>query len=278
MAIARKCHTKPDSLIIKTMEKNHSFIELKNQSKATHVKKDSKSLFSNRSDENLPNKNRSRNHPVYCIFDQHGNRFSCNNYGKCKNESSCIKNHEDHGSLDFGDLRYHPADRQLWCREVFPDILKLMDPDWDTETQDFKFLFNHRYVKTDGSSAQFMHEGSIAYTTENLLPILKIKTFFEISNPLDDGIILLSIFKNSEEKGYCEIFSNAYKHRSNYLLTPRELEILKYSFEGLSSKRIAAKLNLSIHTVKNHKRNCMEKTATHNVAELIHFCIKNNWL
>jgi DNA-binding CsgD family transcriptional regulator len=30
--------------------------------------------------------------------------------------------------------------------------------------------------------------------------------------------------------------------------------------------------------VKNHKRNCMEKTQTHNISELIHICIQNRWL
>jgi DNA-binding CsgD family transcriptional regulator len=41
---------------------------------------------------------------------------------------------------------------------------------------------------------------------------------------------------------------------------------------------IADKLNLSIHTVKNHKRNSMDKTMTHNIAELIHLCILNHWV
>jgi DNA-binding NarL/FixJ family response regulator len=56
------------------------------------------------------------------------------------------------------------------------------------------------------------------------------------------------------------------------------MEIIRLCHEGLSSKMIAEKLNLSIHTVKNHKRNSMNKTLTHNITELIHLCIKNNWL
>ena len=46
-------------------------------------------------------------------------------------------------------------------------------------------------------------------------------------------------------------------------LTPREREVIDLISEGLSNKGIASRLHVSIHTVKSHVRNIMEKLALH---------------
>ncbi|MCC5022613.1 MAG: response regulator transcription factor [Candidatus Synoicihabitans palmerolidicus] len=44
--------------------------------------------------------------------------------------------------------------------------------------------------------------------------------------------------------------------------------------EGLSSKEIAAKLGLSMHTVVNHRSNLMRKTGLHRVAQLSRYAVE----
>jgi two-component system, NarL family, response regulator DevR len=46
-------------------------------------------------------------------------------------------------------------------------------------------------------------------------------------------------------------------------LTPREHEVIDLISEGLSNKGISARLHISVHTVKSHVRNVMEKLALH---------------
>src|SRR5690606_31494914 len=43
------------------------------------------------------------------------------------------------------------------------------------------------------------------------------------------------------------------------LLTPKEQEVLEAVLEGLASKDIAQKLNLSVRTIENHRARIMEK-------------------
>jgi DNA-binding CsgD family transcriptional regulator len=62
------------------------------------------------------------------------------------------------------------------------------------------------------------------------------------------------------------------------LLSKREVEVLKWICDGLSSKQIAGKMFLSIHTVNNHRKNMLEKTNCRNVAELLHYAIVNGYL
>ena len=52
-------------------------------------------------------------------------------------------------------------------------------------------------------------------------------------------------------------------------LTAREKEILLLIREGMLSKEIAAKLNLSIYTINNHRKSILAKLDVDNVMEAI---------
>lgn len=57
-------------------------------------------------------------------------------------------------------------------------------------------------------------------------------------------------------------------------LTPREVEIARLVTEGLSSKEIADRLNLSVRTVEKHRANIMEKLGVREVASLVRYCMQ----
>lgn len=50
-------------------------------------------------------------------------------------------------------------------------------------------------------------------------------------------------------------------------LTRREREIVKHIDDGLSNKEIAGRLNIDVHTVKNHVHNILEKLQVHRRGE-----------
>ncbi|MDY0045079.1 MAG: response regulator transcription factor [Syntrophales bacterium] len=57
-------------------------------------------------------------------------------------------------------------------------------------------------------------------------------------------------------------------------LTPREREILQILAEGMSTKKIAYHLNISVKTVETHRRNIMEKLNIHSISELVKYAIR----
>lgn len=58
------------------------------------------------------------------------------------------------------------------------------------------------------------------------------------------------------------------------VLTDREREVLKLVAEGLATKEIAARLDISSRTVETHRANLMRKLDLHSVARLTQFAIR----
>ncbi|MBP5548753.1 MAG: helix-turn-helix transcriptional regulator [Bacteroidales bacterium] len=62
----------------------------------------------------------------------------------------------------------------------------------------------------------------------------------------------------------------------NYELSERETDVLVLVARGLSSKAIADKLNISIHTVNSHRKNITHKTGIKSVAGLAVYAMIHN--
>jgi DNA-binding NarL/FixJ family response regulator len=59
------------------------------------------------------------------------------------------------------------------------------------------------------------------------------------------------------------------------VLSAREIEVAKLVSSGLSSKEVAAKLNLSTRTVEKHRANIMMKLRVREVASLVRWCMQH---
>ncbi|MGD1069341.1 MAG: response regulator transcription factor [Bryobacteraceae bacterium] len=58
-----------------------------------------------------------------------------------------------------------------------------------------------------------------------------------------------------------------------YLLTPRELDVLRMLVQGLSSKEIAPALEMSVRTVESHRANIMSRLAIESLGDLIRMAL-----
>lgn len=61
----------------------------------------------------------------------------------------------------------------------------------------------------------------------------------------------------------------------NVQLTASEIEIVRLFSQGLTSKDVAAKKFLSVHTVMTHRKNIMRKLGASNASEMIMFAIRS---
>ena len=70
------------------------------------------------------------------------------------------------------------------------------------------------------------------------------------------------------------VVANPSASASSDFLTDREREILQLVAESCSTKEIAAKLNISVKTVDNHRTNLMRKLNLHDVASLTRYALE----
>jgi two-component system response regulator DesR len=61
-------------------------------------------------------------------------------------------------------------------------------------------------------------------------------------------------------------------------LTPREMDVLRLAAQGSASKEIAAKLYLSVGTVRNHLSRVMYKTGARNRLDAVRIASEAGWL
>ena len=61
----------------------------------------------------------------------------------------------------------------------------------------------------------------------------------------------------------------------NGLFSIREMDVLRWVIQGLSSKEIAFKLSISFNTVETHRKNLLRKANVKTTAGLIKFAFEN---
>jgi len=65
---------------------------------------------------------------------------------------------------------------------------------------------------------------------------------------------------------------------SSAILTSSEIDIVRMIANGLTTKEIASKRNISYHTVNTHRKNIFRKMEVSNSSELILRAIKSGWI
>lgn len=61
-------------------------------------------------------------------------------------------------------------------------------------------------------------------------------------------------------------------------LTPREVDVLRLTAAGVTSKQIAEQLCISLNTVLTHRKNIASKTGLHTVSAITHFAMVHGLL
>jgi DNA-binding CsgD family transcriptional regulator len=212
-----------------------------------------------------------------CLIDNPNRRYLYMS-DNCQQILSYPKEEYLEGGLDFYTKTiFYPEDRVVFEEQVFRDIKEHLHNIAPGEVSKYRFSFNHRYLRKDGTVSQ-MFQQVIFLELKAGFPILNFSMFSDISDFKTDNSLVLAIYHYESNNGYAKVFSKSYTLQGKSILSVRESEILRLSFQGLSSRMVADKLFISQQTVKNHKRNMMEKTSAKNIAELIHLSLQNNWL
>ena len=155
----------------------------------------------------------------------------------------------------------HPDDLEV-VRRIDKKVWEFLEPLPEEEKLTYKYIYEMRVLDRGKYVRMIYQMRLLAFKDDNFLAMGMIdlapeqsantSVRFQIKNCLTDEVVPFTI-----------------ETATDVLLTPREREILALAKEGMFSKEISEKLNISIHTVNRHRQNILEKLQVDNIIEAI---------
>ncbi len=140
----------------------------------------------------------------------------------------------------------------------------------------YKMSYCFRFKTSDGSYQLFNHQSLILTTDEagGMAKSLNIHT--NISHLTSENNYQVSAIGMFGEPSYLNIGKTEnipFLQATPALFSKREVEIIKLMSEGFTNSEIAEKLFIAQNTVKNHRKNILQKAGCKNLGQLITKCI-----
>ena len=155
----------------------------------------------------------------------------------------------------------HPDDWEV-VRRIDKKVWEFLNTLPEEEKLAYKYIYELRVLERGKYVRMIYQMRILTFKEDNFLAMGMIdlapeqsantSVRFQIKNCLTDEIVPFAI-----------------ESAADTLLTPREREVLALAKEGMFSKEISEKLNISIHTVNRHRQNILEKLQVDNIIEAI---------
>jgi DNA-binding CsgD family transcriptional regulator len=186
------------------------------------------------------------------------------------------------GGLEFGLKLWHKEDLEVFSRKIILDNIGFIQSVPPEKHGDYIFSCNYRVRTKKGEYRNLLQQSVYLKSSASGLPLVTMGFLTDITEVRNDTKIIhmIECVNSADRKKGSEIVfkKTHFSKEKDAVLTVRELEIVKWICEGLSSRQIAEKLHRSVNTVNNHRRSILEKTGCRNVVDLIRYAISNKYL
>ncbi|MDZ7757157.1 LuxR C-terminal-related transcriptional regulator [Rhodohalobacter sp.] len=143
------------------------------------------------------------------------------------------------------------------------DILESHFHHGEKYLSDLIFTVEYRLKRSSGDILHIMHQHEVLNFTDNGLPKLVIGRFINMSwlfGDMNERIVKFYIYSRQTNK--IEYYSEKLVFKDiATMLTAREKEVQHLINHGFTSNQIAGKLEISVETVKTHRKNIKAKQA-----------------
>lgn len=179
---------------------------------------------------------------------------------------------------------WHPADLKVINDHIFPDnvaFLRTLPIEKYADT-----VFTHNYRMKNAKDEYVMILQRYSYIPSNCvgMPYGVIGIVLDITHYKKDSSVVHTIEESVSLDGKWVtnlLFKKTHPVFDDFVFTElssRELELLHYLVQGLSSKQIAEKMKISINTVNNHRKNMLAKTHCKSSSELTNYAVQHGLL
>lgn len=133
-----------------------------------------------------------------------------------------------------------------------------------------EFTFNFRLLCSNGIIKKVLHKGYFLKTDKDGKPLLVMGAVYDITPYKDDTNMILTM------RGFDPLTQKALFREQSFQppdklmhLTGRQLEVLSHVQAGRTMTQIAAEMNISLETVKGHRKKMLAATNSRSMSELI---------
>lgn len=173
----------------------------------------------------------------------------------------------------------HPADFSIYDEKIFPINLTYIKDHAGEPLADCTFTTNYRVKSKDGQWLSVSQRSCYISTAADGTPLAAIDSVTDITHFKSDTRIINVIEQaHNGEKPSVAAVNYFIPDDALAPISKREANVLKWACEGLSSKQIADKMHISIHTINNHRKNMLGKTNCKNLSELVSHAMKTGML
>lgn len=182
------------------------------------------------------------------------------------------------GGFAFTSHVFNQEDFRVYNEHIFRTNLQTLKAIPPAEHRNCQIMFTFRVKDQYGKWLYLQQQSAYIQSDSFGNPLVSFGIVTDISPYKTDNRIVYQINQlgNSQVRNLTtqHYFPNPEEGR----LSRREREVLKWMVEGYSSKQIAAKMNLSEHTINTHRCNMLQKTNARNTADLIRYGALNHLL
>lgn len=187
------------------------------------------------------------------------------------------------GGVDYAVTQFHRQDLKVYSENILAENVRFLKDIPVHNHTDYLFSCNYRVKDTRGGYKNIVQQSIFIKSAENGMPLAAIGFLFDISHYRNDSRIIHTIEPvnnltpglRTRNQSVRNIYFADDREKT---LTKREIEILKYLCEDLDSEQIASRMNISKHTVDNHRRNMLQKTNSKTSIGLVRFAFTEGYV
>ena len=165
--------------------------------------------------------------------------------------------------VEFIYSLYH-SDSVLTQRAIHEEVTRFLSFKTIKDRVNYHFIFDLYLKHANGSFVRLLQHNKILKYDKAGNPLLIYIQCQNINDYCDQHkqtVIITKVIKGSEKVVFKKEFFPYYE---NKILTSKETAVWRYISDGLSSKDIAVKLNISLNTVLTHRKRIYKKIKIHN--------------
>lgn len=186
------------------------------------------------------------------------------------------------GGTDLTLEIYNDSHMRLLNQEIFPDRLRILKTLPPEDHAKHIFSYDFTILNNEGQEIHMLQRNCFIRSDDVGNPLMSFGVITNISHYKEEYPVIQLVEKVGDSGRWDDttVVSKKYyfPDKEHSMLGPRELEVLKWTIEGLTHKAIADRMAITPGTVLLHRKNMLRKTNTCNVAELVYYAVKNHLL